>query len=335
MLDQAPRDFVALPAETPPLLLVVVDTEEEFDWSKPLARENRAVASIAEQPRAQEIFAEFGIVPTYVIDHPVAEDHAAASLLRGLADEGACEIGAHLHPWVNPPHDETVTPRNSYPGNLPADLERAKLEVLTALIEANLGRRPTIYKAGRYGLGPNTAATLEALGYRIDVSVVPHTSFAADGGPDFTAFDPRPYWHGEGRRLLEVPLTCAFYGLLRAWGRALYPALAGGLGMSLHLPGIFARSGLLERIRLTPEGVGFAEQRRLTQSLHAQGCRLFSYSYHSPSLAAGNTPYVRDAGELKAFLQRMRDYFAYFVGELGGRPLAVSALYDMITDSGR
>ena len=329
MLDQTPKSFVELPSDERPLLLVVIDTEEEFDWAKPLARENRSVASIAAQPKAQAIFADFGIVPTYVIDHPVASDSEAADLLRGFAEQRACEIGAHLHPWVNPPHEESVTPRNSYPGNLPAALERAKLEALTETITAQFGVRPTIYKAGRYGLGPNTAETLKALGYRIDVSVVPYTSFADDGGPDFTAFDPRPYWHGEAPALLEVPLTCGFCGLLRDWGGALYPPLSGEAGMALHLPGFFARSGLLERIRLTPEGVSFEEQCRLTRSLFERGCRLFSYSYHSPSLAPGNTPYVRDEAELAAFLQRMRAYFDFFFCELGGRPLAVSALYEM------
>ena len=329
MLDQAPKSFVELPAVGPPILVVVIDTEEEFDWSKPLARENRSVASIADQHKAQEIFATFGIVPTYVIDHPVAETRHAAEVLRGFAEQDACEIGAHLHPWVNPPHDETVSPRNSYPGNLPAALERAKLELLTEVIEQNLALRPTIYKAGRYGLGPNTAEILKALGYRIDVSVVPYTSFADDGGPDFTAFDTRPYWHGGTPGLLEVPLTCGFHGLLRDRGRALYPSLASALGLRLHLPGVFARSGLLERIRLTPEGTSFAEQRRITRSLLERGCRLFSYSYHSPSLAAGNTPYVRNDSELSAFLDRMRAYFEFFMTEIGGRPARVSELYEL------
>ena len=326
MLDSSPRDYVELPADTQPMLLVVIDTEEDFDWSKPVARENRRVDSIAAQPRGQEIFADFGIVPTYVIDHPVASDAAAAGVLRGFAEAEGCEVGAHLHPWVNPPFEETVSARNSYPGNLPEQLERAKLEALSEQIVESLGIRPTIYKAGRYGLGTNSGEILKALGYEIDVSVVPYTSFTDDGGPDFTAFDPRPYWHGADGKLLELPLTCGFHGLLRGMGPALYPALSGAAGMRLHLPGVFARSGLLERIRLTPEGVSFAEQRRLTRSLLDQGCRLFSYSYHSPSLAPGNTPYVRDDGELAAFLQRMRDYFAYFMDEVGGRPAKVSEM---------
>ena len=60
-------------------------------------------------------------------------------------------MGAHLHPWVTPPHEEVVCLVNSYPCNLPDDLERRKLRVLSDAIEARLGRRATVYKAGRHG----------------------------------------------------------------------------------------------------------------------------------------------------------------------------------------
>ena len=61
-------------AATPPLLLVIVDTEEDFDWSVPVSRSNTAVDSISAQHLAQEIFSAYGVVPTYVIDYPIATD---------------------------------------------------------------------------------------------------------------------------------------------------------------------------------------------------------------------------------------------------------------------
>ena len=51
------------PPDLPPQLAVIVDTEEEFDWGRPLARGNTRVASIAAQHRAQEIFAKYDLVP--------------------------------------------------------------------------------------------------------------------------------------------------------------------------------------------------------------------------------------------------------------------------------
>ncbi len=319
-----------LPAGGPPLLLVVIDTEEEFDWRQPHSRANTAVTSIGAQGPAQDIFARYGIVPTYVIDYPVASDSVAVGALRTFYDLGACRIGTHLHPWVNPPHSELVTALNSYPGNLPADLEHAKLESLTTAIAVAFGATPTIYKAGRYGVGPATAGILEALGYKIDLSVVPYTKFTADGGPDFSACGVEPWWFGTRGDLLEIPLACGFYGLLRRVGPALYPRVSGTLGMRLRLPGMLARSNLLERIRLTPEGADLSANIRLARSLYQQGCRIFTLTYHSPSLVPGLTPYVRSKAELAQFLATIDGFCAFFFEELGGRASDPQEIYDLL-----
>ncbi len=330
-LPEAMRGRAArLPAGGPPLLLVVIDTEEEFDWRQPHSRANTAVTSIGAQGLAQDVFGRYGIVPTYVIDHPVASDSAAVSVLRGFYDLGTCRIGTHLHPWVNPPHSESVTAFNSYPGNLPAHLERAKLESLTTAVAAAFGATPTIYKAGRYGIGPATAGILEALGYKIDLSVVPYTRFTADGGPDYSACGVQPWWFGTRGDLLEIPLACGFYGLLRGAGPALFPAISGPAGMRLRLPGILARAHLLERIRLTPEGVDLQANIRLARSLHQQGCRIFTLTYHSPSLVPGMTPYVRSEAELAQFLATIDGFCAFFFEELGGRPSEPQEIYDLL-----
>ena len=75
-----------------------------------------------------------------------------------FVDGGRAEVGAHLHPWVTPPAEEEVTRFNSYAGNLPLSLESSKIARLVEAIEASFGRRPIVYKAGRYGFGANTAS---------------------------------------------------------------------------------------------------------------------------------------------------------------------------------
>src|SRR3546814_17448376 len=103
-------------------------------------------------------------------------------------------------------------------GLLPPDLEHQKLLALTAAIAEAFGTRPVVYKAGRYGVGPATAGILEDLGYLVDVRIVPFTSFSADGGPDFSQCGFRPAWFGSRQELLEIPLSCGFFGLLRSRG---------------------------------------------------------------------------------------------------------------------
>ena len=310
--------------------MVVVDTEEEFDWSRPHSRTATGVSHIAQQDRGQRIFDRFALQPTYVVDYPVASQEAAYPLLRDWLRGGRCQIGTHLHPWVNPPFDETVSAYNSYPGNLPAALEQEKLARLTGVIETNFGTRPTVYRAGRYGVGPATAGILARLGYQIDMSVMPRTDFRADGGPDFTAFSETPYWFGPDGSLLEIPATAGWCGGLSGYGESIQPVVMNRMGLRLHVPAILARLGLFERIRLSPEGASFAELKRLTDAMLAAGKRLFSLSYHSPSLAAGHTPYVRDEAELQGFLGVIERYCDYFFGDCGGQPTTPAALRSLL-----
>lgn len=324
-----PQRVARIPRDQQPLLLVVIDTEEEFDWGAPHDRNSRSVDCIGEQHHAQAVFARHQIVPTYVVDHPVATTPASAAIFRQWVEDGSCIVGAHLHPWVNPPDREEVNARNSYPGNLPMDLEREKLAVLTEAIAGNIGRRPDIYKAGRYGLGPNSARVLLDLGYEIDLSVVPGTDFGADGGPDFRGLPHDPFWFGPEGRLFEIPLSRGFPGLLGAYGESVYNLIGGRTGQSLKLPGVMSRLKLVERIALTPEGVSLDDCKRVTEHLFAQGRRVFTLAYHSSSLLPGGSPYVKTLEGRQRFLDKMDGYIAWFREKLGGRgatPYEIRAL---------
>lgn len=309
---------IRFPAGQKPLLLVTVDTEEEFDWSQPHASANTQVTHIPAQQRAQAVYARFGLRPTYFVDWPVASQPQAYEVLRAWAERGACEIGAHLHPWVNPPVEERVCNRHSYPGNLEAGLERRKLAQLTDLIARNFGRRPTVYRAGRYGAGPNTAAILEELGYEIDSSVVPRTDLSGDEGPDFSAFGFDPYWFGRTRRLLEIPVGLGWTGMLSGAGLLWQRLARSGWGRACRLPGVLARARLFDRIKLTPEGIGLDDLCRVSEAMHEAGYRVFNLMYHSPSLAPGHTPYVRSEAELEQFVRRIEGYCEFFLGRFGG-----------------
>src|SRR5262245_24540684 len=99
---------VDVPAASAPHLFIIVDTEEEFDWSAPFARENVSVTAIQEVDRLQRTVSPYGLRPTYVVDYPVAATSSSAETLGAFAEAGECRIGAHLHPWVTPPFDEPL-----------------------------------------------------------------------------------------------------------------------------------------------------------------------------------------------------------------------------------
>ena len=80
------------------MLVVVVDTEAEFDWEVARPRRARGVSSVKCQDRAQRIFERYGVRPTFVLDFPVSSTPEAFEFIGDLHRSGACEIGAHLSP---------------------------------------------------------------------------------------------------------------------------------------------------------------------------------------------------------------------------------------------
>lgn len=287
--------------------LLTVDTEEEFDWDKPLTRERHGLAHVPRLAKFQEFCENQGVVPVYLVDWPVAQSAEAAEILRGPLAAGRAEIGVQLHPWVNPPFDEDVSQHNSFAGNLPRELERAKLFALRDAIESNFGVAPLIYRAGRYGTGPNTAELLAEAGIAIDTSVRSKFDYTASGGPNYRQHPLVPYWHDDTRKLLELPLTTTFWGMLRRQGDFLYPAL----WRVPRLRGLLSRLAMLERIPLTPEGVAVEEAIRGIDMALDDGLPVLVLSFHSPSISPGHTPYVRSEADLDQLYDWWRRVFTY------------------------
>jgi hypothetical protein len=315
-----------LPGSAPPVLVAVVDTEEEFDWSAPFDPASTAVGHMAAIHRVQDVFDSMSVVPSYLVSYAIVAQEAGFRPLQPYLAAGRALIGAHLNPWATPPRREQVSAINSYPGNLPRELEAAKLAAISGQIERTLGVRPTVYKAGRYGKGPNTEAILEEQGFEIDISPAPAMDFCADGGPDYTRHSPRPFLFGRDRLLLCLPNTGAFVGWFCERGPVLQPLLEQRAMARLRLSAIASRLRLMERIRLTPEGYTLAEMQRLTRALLARGQRTFVLSLHSPSVVPGNTPYVQSDADLTLLLQRLGGYLTFFRDELRGRFLTPDAL---------
>ena len=259
-----------------------------------------------------------GVTPTYVVDYPVATQPSGTERLLEFVAHGRCTIGAHLHPWVTPPFDEEISGRNSFTLNLPPALQREKLACLTEAIQETFGVRPTIFKAGRYGLGAVTVGLLEELGYDIDMSVSPRLDFSAIGGPSFTDLDARPFFLTE--QMLELPCTVDYTGWLRRAGPKLHASLSTPLLQRLCVPGILTRLDVLNRVMLSPEGNRLNEMCALTSALVADGCRTFTLSFHSPSVVPGHTPYVRTRRDLDRLLSDIERYCAFFFDEINGIP---------------
>lgn len=297
---------------------VFVDCEEEFDWSAPLDRAQRSTKAMKAFPEAHRRFAAAGVGLTCLVDYPVATDPAAVDILRVVADDPRSAIGAQLHPWVNPPHDEVVNVRNSFPGNLPVDLQRAKIEALTVAIEAAFGDRPLAFRAGRYGLGRDSWALLKDAGYRLSTTARARYDYRGAGGPDYSRVGNDAWRIG---RLIELPLTTVFTGRLRRAGATIHPHAA----CVPRGPGVLARAGLLHRIALTPEDMPVAHALEAITVAAGEGVRLLTFSFHSPTLSPGHTPYTRDAADLSVFW-RWWSLILDHLDRLGIRPASLAEI---------
>jgi hypothetical protein len=283
-------------ADDVPRFLLTFDTEEDFDWEQPLARDSHDTRHVPRLQKFQEFCENESVVPIYLVDWPIANSRAAREILREPVLEGRAEIGVKLHPWVNPPFHEDVTQHNSFAGNLPEQLEEEKLSNIRNAIEENFGVAPLIYRAGRYGLGPSTAGLLARNGIAIDTSVRPLFDYSSAQGPDYRRHPLHPYWVDAEKTLLELPLTTTFWGMLRKQGGMIYPRFWRVPSMR----GLLARLGLLERVPLTPEGVSVEQAIRGIDIALDDGLPMLVLSFHSPSLLPGSTPYVRNDDDLDA-----------------------------------
>lgn len=319
MRERGSERAVGWPPGWAPRFTIFVDVEEEFDWSKPFSRDAHATTAIPALLTFAQDMAARGVGVTYLVDHPVATDARSAEVLHDIAALPGVEIGTQLHPWVNPPFVEAVSARNSYAGNLPPAIEAAKLDALTDAITAAVDRRPRAYRAGRYGIGPRTAELLAERGYRLDSSVRPGFDYREDGGPDFRRAGDRATWLADG--LIELPLTTVYTGRLRRFARPLHDVAA-------RLPrahGALSRTGLLSRVPLSPEGTTAVEAVAAIEQAVADGTPVLNFSFHSPSLVPGHTPYVRNEADL-ARLHDWWDAALACLDRLGVRPASLSDL---------
>ena len=205
-------------------VVITVDTEADGAWSQ---GERVTVDNLQAMPRFQALCERYGMKPTYLCTYEVARADAFAPLVE-WERAGRCEIGAHLHPWTNPPFttagDIAVDPAEypGYPSELTPAQFRAKLTTLGEALRARTGRAPTSYRAGRWGFAAEHIDVLVELGYLVDCSVTPLVDRRGNkglraGGPDFRRAPVAPYRlstrdicaPGESP-LWEVPVTVVY-----------------------------------------------------------------------------------------------------------------------------
>lgn len=301
-------------ARDPVVLIVSIDTEED-NWSA--ARDGVTVENIKGLTRQHVFLRRLGVCATYFTNYAVARTGWAASLLRGLNDDGGVELAAHLHPWNTPPLDETFEPRHTMLKNLSPELQAAKIRVLTQTLGEAFGRAPTAFRAGRWGIGAPGIAALIGAGYTIDSSVIPYLDWrgVADG-PNHRGAPLAPYFL-DGKAdvrvpassgLLEMPASCGFtrrpFG---AWDK-IYNSVEAVSSAYLPFAAVMRKLGVVRRVGLTPETHTVTDLLAVSKAIIATGVRQLHLFWHSPSLTPGLSPFVGSSSQLDRFYGSIEDY---------------------------
>lgn len=298
--------------QSPPSLLVTVDTEGDDEWS---FRRSPASENIGWLGDFEAALRRVGCRSTYLVTYTVAQDERAAEVLRGYRDTRGAEIGAHCHAWNTPPEAEPDGAQ-LFLNELPETVQREKLGNLTHAIEERLGVRPVSFRGGRFGANASTMKCLAELGYQVDSSVTPGVSWrrtpglpGGEGGPDYRRAPVHTYWQdtsdpcvpGDGP-LLEVPVTVVRSRRLPA---AAERALAA-YGPASFASAVAGKLGLGRMIWFYP---AFQEADEMVQAAEIaagrEGGDVLTMMLHSSELMPGGSPYLKTKGDVAGFLDRM------------------------------
>lgn len=311
------------------LIIVSVDTEED-NWEP--TRTNLSVENIRALPRLATFLRRLGVRPTLFASYQVLRHPWSGGILRDLAASGGLEIGTHLHPWNTPPLVEPLNERYTMLNNLPGQLQRSKLECLTAVYRDVLGWSPVSFRAGRFALGGEMVRALAELGYKVDSSVTPFISWTELKGPTFIGAPLAPYRLGVGDDprhptetgpVIELPLSAGFTRFRPSAWSAVDRTLSTGVGHLLRMGSWAARTRLMRRIVLSPETSSVRDMLALSRSLLGGGAAYLHLFFHSPSLLPGRTPYTRSRKDVEALYGALERYLEELTQLVNVRPVSV------------
>jgi hypothetical protein len=260
--------------------------------------------------RLQPLFRRFGVKPTYLLSPETMRDTASLETLAAVAKEA--ELGTHLHGEFAEPVAFEPDSTSIFQCHYSREMEQQKLRSLTDLFHSAFGHRPRSFRAGRFGIGPNSLGLLQELGYAVDSSVTPHKDWTQAGAPEasFLQAPTQPYWPvlDDPQRatptgtLLEVPVTIR---------PSTIPFIAGWIEPRWLRP---TRGSTARLIKLAQDEIADAAPRGRPVVLNCM--------FHNVEIMPHTSPYAKNEAEADAILGRLEGLLAWADRE-GIRSLAL------------
>ncbi len=306
-------------------VVITIDTEPDNVWAD---HHSRRVRSVQELLTLQRLLDQFGSKCTLLVTYEITQHPEAVEVLERLRVGSGTEIGAHLHPWDNPPFLGTGLDRDhhTFPHELPLDVYSSKMELLTRTL-ANCFGPPVSYRAGRYGLSGAHLKVLEELGYRVETSVTPLCSWkntlglprslGGRGGIDYRRAPLEPYHPSYddvtlpgNARILEIPVS--IYATAGLSG----PLVRGLAFLPERLQDAIRKLTGLSLVWARPTGFDPDDLVRMLQALLQTEPAVINIMFHSSELLLGGSPSTKTVEGVRATFNCMERMLRY----LAGRP---------------
>jgi hypothetical protein len=276
-------------SSTPIIFVLSIDTEEEWNWSGAFPQKVANVNNIDKLPAFDSLCENLAIRPTYFVDYAVSDNKNAVEKMLTFTTKGNCEIGAHLHPWCNPPYFGEVGEDESHVVNLPVEQVSQKLDALMASIESGFGVKAKSFRTGRWGIDKNVMGLLIKNGITLDSSVYPfyqNEYFSCVGSPTL------PYWpdlnaplnQGNQQTIYELPVTVGFNRTNFEFANSVHTVFAKPPLSWTRFNGIAWHVHLLRKIYLCPELSAPEDMLTLCEKVIDKGYPVLHMYMHSSSL---------------------------------------------------
>ncbi len=306
-----------------PRLIVTVDTEEAFDWSR-FDDDRWRVCDPSGIERFQALCEEMNISPLYFLTLPIIEDKSAAKFFRALYERELASFGLHLHQWATPPGDYWGE-FYSFQKNLPRDVQQRKLKTLAQAFETLFGEQAVSHRAGRYGISKGCYELLAEIGVKLDFSPSAGFDFSSRGGPDFSSMSNRPFTASVRDWRIDVTPVCGARAIART--RSFLSQENAEPGFQNYKK---EQSPDMSRaMRLSPEGTSLLELQALTRRLVQDRTPVLTFTLHSTSLTPGANVYAPDAEHVEQMLQTSAAYLRWFRETVGGDFVSLEELGDL------
>ena len=287
------------------LFVLSVDTEEEWDWKTEFPQHNVQVDNVQAIASFQQECNSIGIRPTYFVDYPVVNSPTGANALKSIEASGQCEIGAHLHPWCNPPMTVENDEFSSHVVNLPVELVEQKLVNLLDKLRDTFATDICSFRTGRWGINTAVMNLLIKHGITVDSSVYPfyrNDYFNCDGAP------VEPYWpdltdplkavsKDDQASIFEIPVSAGYNHVQFTLCDKIHKVANTPFLSALRLPGILWQLKLLRKIYLSPELSSATDMKTLISVLLKRNAPVVHMNLHSSSLITlpyRNHPFTRE-----------------------------------------